>query len=247
MSKIDEYRTLLRTRPDWDQLLLDLSGLPGPRGNLELAQAVADEGNRQLFYRYLDFTPEKAPTGTQEEYLAFCGVLGLGTLLPGEGETDLKTLRPFASDPRWRVREAVAMALQRWGARDMPALLAALEDWSHGNPFEQRAVAAALCEPALLRDSSVAEQTLRLLDSITAGLAASTDRKSEATRVLRQGLAYCWSVAVAALPSTGRPLMEKWAGVDDPDVRWLLKQNLAKKRLIRIDPAWVEEMKARLQ
>ena len=40
------------------------------------------------------------------------------------GNPPLQALRPLASDPRWRIREAVAMALQRWGDADMPALLA---------------------------------------------------------------------------------------------------------------------------
>ena len=50
----------------------------------------------------------------------------------------LQTLRTLASDPRWRIREAVAMALQRWGDADMAGLLAAMADWAAGNPLEQR-------------------------------------------------------------------------------------------------------------
>ena len=42
------------------------------------------------------------------------------------------------------------MALQRWGDADMAGLLAAMTDWAAGNPLEQRAAAAALCEPRLL-------------------------------------------------------------------------------------------------
>ena len=42
------------------------------------------------------------------------------------------------------------MALQRWGDADMDGLLAAMTDWAAGNPWEQRAAAAALCEPRLL-------------------------------------------------------------------------------------------------
>ncbi len=53
MSKRDAYRAILREMPDWDSYLLRESGLPGPRGNLELAQAVADVGDRPRFERYL--------------------------------------------------------------------------------------------------------------------------------------------------------------------------------------------------
>ena len=123
MSKADEYRETLRTLEDWDSFLLKESGLPGPRGNLELAQAVADEGGEELFERYLSFDPGKAPVNSPHEFLAFCGVVGLGRLL-AEGKMEvLKTLRPYASDPRWRIREGVAMALQHLGQVDMDSLL----------------------------------------------------------------------------------------------------------------------------
>ena len=51
MSKIDQYRAVLRTLVDWEPFLRAESGLPGPRGNLELAAAVALEGHEALFRR----------------------------------------------------------------------------------------------------------------------------------------------------------------------------------------------------
>jgi hypothetical protein len=59
----------------------------------------------------------------------------------------LKQLRQFASDSRWRIREAVAMALQRVGDINIEFLLQEMEEWSKGNLFEKRAAIAALCEP----------------------------------------------------------------------------------------------------
>lgn len=81
MSKKQQYRTQLRALKDWDAFLLQESGLPGPRGKIELGQAVADEGSLELFQRLLTFTAEKAPVNTPEEFLAFFGILGLGRLL----------------------------------------------------------------------------------------------------------------------------------------------------------------------
>jgi hypothetical protein len=43
-------------------------------------------------------------------------------------------LRTLAADPRWRIREGVAMALQRWGDADMDGLLAEMAVWATGNP-----------------------------------------------------------------------------------------------------------------
>ena len=125
MTKADEYRAILHDLDQWDAYLLKQSGLPGPRGNLELAQVVADEGNRQLFEGYIGYTAAEAPTNSPYEFLTFCGVVGLGRLLAEGDHSLLKILRRCASDPRWRIREAVAMALQRLGDVDMERLITA--------------------------------------------------------------------------------------------------------------------------
>lgn len=246
MKKVDVYRTRLRSLDFWDDMLLRESGLPGPRGNLELAKAAALEGSRQHFTRWLAYTPEKAPTNTPEEFLAFCGALGLGKLIC-LGETDwFAELRRLANDPRWRTREAVAMALQMVGVWDMAMLLAELEGWLAGSFLEQRAVAAGLCEPALLRDATVCRRVLGILDDITAGVAQSGDRKNDSFRTLRQALGYCWSVAVAALPDEGMKALERWVDQPDPDVRWILRENLKKNRLARLDRQWTAVMLGRI-
>jgi hypothetical protein len=246
MSRIDTYRQTLRSIDDWEPYLLAESGLPGPRGNIELAQAVADEGDEPCFLHLLSFDAVSAPTNTPQEFLAFCGVIGLGRLV-AEGRRDLlPALRHHANDPRWRMREGVAMALQRWGRVDMAGLLTEMDLWSRGSLLEQRAAAAALCEPALLGDAADAEYTLQILDAITQGVEQAEDRRSDAFQALRKGLAYCWSVAVAANPEAGEPLMERWLMCNDRDVRWIMRQNLAKQRLVRIDSVWTAKWLARL-
>jgi hypothetical protein len=70
------------------------------------------------------------------------------------------------------------------------------------------------------------------------------DRKSDDFKVLRKGLGYCWSVAVAALPEAGKPLLEKWLTSEDKDVLWIMRENLKKDRLSRVDAAWVEKWRA---
>jgi hypothetical protein len=85
-----------------------------------------------------------------------------------------------------------------------------------------------------------------ILDGITSSLHSADDRRSEEFKILRKGLAYCWSVAVAAHPQAGRAAMEAWFACDDRDVRWIMKQNLRKKRLERMDAAWVTRSKEQL-
>jgi hypothetical protein len=241
MGKIEEYRQHLRSLKDWEPYLLEHSGLPGPRGNLELAQAAADVGSRDQFEAFLAYIAEIAPTNDPHEFLAFCGVVGLGRLVAEGDRSRLPEIRRHASDPRWRLREGVAMALQRWGRADMAALLEEMKIWSRGIFLEQRAAAAALCEPDLLGEADDVRRVLDVLDAITASMAEAQDRKSEGFKALRKGMAYCWSVAAAALPAEGKTAMQRWFGSDDPDVRWVMKENLKKKRLERMDAEWVAE------
>lgn len=244
--KKDVYREKLRALDHWDSYLLEESGLPGPRGNIELAQAVAGEGDLALFQRYVGYTAVTAPTNSPYEFLAFCGVVGLGRLL-AEGHTDLlPVLRIHASDPRWRIREAVAMALQRLGDVNIDQLIAAMQEWSQGTPLEQRAAAAALCEPRLLDRPDHARAVLQILDGITATIEQVTDRRGDDFRALRKGLGYCWSVAAVALPAEGKRLMEKWLISDDKDIQWIMRENLKKTRLARMDAAWVERWRLRM-
>jgi hypothetical protein len=238
-AKSNLYRERLSTLENWDDFLLQESGLPGPRGNLELAQVVADLGSLAQFEHFISFNAQSAPTNDPHEFLAFCGVVGLGRLI-AEGQTSLiYQVRPFASDSRWRLREATAMALQHIGVQNMPLLLEITHSWALGNWYEKRAAVAALAEPVLLQDPEVIHQALDLFDQVTAALLLATDRKAEDFRVLRQGLGYAWSVVVAADPDVGKPYLEKWLVNPDVEVRWIMHENLKKKRLERIDPGWV--------
>jgi len=247
MAKKEEYKLILHGLSNWDAYLLMESGLPGPRGNIELAQVVADEGDRQLFERYIAYTAEKAPVNSPYEFLAFCGIVGLGRLL-ADGDIELlKTIRLFASDSRWRIREGVAMALQRWGDVNMEQLIEAMREWSNGNPFEQRAAAAGLCEPRLLGEVQHAYSVLGVLDQITSSIKQKKDRRSEGFLALRKGLGYCWGVAVVALPPEGKALMEKWSTDSDGDIRWIMKENLKKRRLVRMDADWVMQWHGKIQ
>ena len=236
MSKVEEYRQTLRTLSDWDSFLMKNSGLPGPRGNLELAHAVAQEGNQKQFEHFLTYHAEE---NTPEVFVFFCGVIGLGKLAANQPEL-FNRLREYASDPRWRIREAVATGLQLSGDQDMDLLVREMKKWIKGNWYEKRAVAAALAEPRLLKQPKHAKQVLQILDKITASMETDDKFKDESFKVLRQGMGYCWSVAVAASPEAGKPMMEKWLTSEDKDIRWVMKENLKKNRLVKMDAAWVK-------
>jgi hypothetical protein len=125
----------------------------------------------------------------------------------------------------------------------MERLIREMEAWSWGSLLEKRAAAAALCEPCLLGNERRAEKVLQILDEITDSLGAVEERKSKNYKALRKGLGYCWSVAVVANPGVGKPFMEKWMGSSDKDIVWIMKENLKKKRLARMDAEWVGDCK----
>jgi hypothetical protein len=252
MTRTDEYREALESAADREAYLLAHSGLPGPRGNLELARVAAVVCPTSELRHWAGLGPDEAPTGTAEEFLAFCGALGLGRpLVKGDGRA-LDELRRHASDPRWRIREAVAMALQHWGEVDFTALATAMHEWAHGSSLERRAAAAALCEPALLTTTERVGQALAVLAEATTGIAeaGADERRSEEFRALRKGLGYCWSVAVAAAPGVGRPafeeLVERARASDDRDLAWVARENLRKRRLERLDRGWIARLLERL-
>ncbi len=104
-----------------------------------------------------------------------------------------------------------------------------------GNPYERRAVVAALCEPVLLRDPRWVVKILSIMDWITSSIIEEVDRRSDSFKALRKGLSHGWSVVAAARPDIGKARMEKWIEVEDRDIRWIMKQNLMRKRLVRME------------
>jgi hypothetical protein len=244
MTSSSEYSEILKTLVDWKPYLLQSSGLPGPRGNLELAHAVARVGKRSHFEHLLSFAPVQ--TNTPQEFLVFCGVLGLGKLIAEGDLTQLPRLRVYASDHSWRVREAAATALQLVGDRDKSVWLQAAAAWCQGSWLEKRAAAAALAEPRLLKAPEDAARALEIIQAITLAMAGAEQRDGDEFKILRQAMGYCWSVVTAARPFEGKKLMEAWCASDDKDIIWVMRENLKKNRLFKLDPAWVKTWQEKL-
>jgi hypothetical protein len=228
MTKVDRYRRELADIPDWLPYLTENSNLPGPRGILELVAACGEEA-----------TEERAEglVATGDEFATVCGLVALGRLFGEGGERHLPVLHSHASDDRWRVREGVAMALQRAADDDPARAFAVCEVWAgDSDPLVRRAAVAAVCEPRLLRDTSYARRALAILTKVTGDLADSPPegRRNPEVRTLRQALGYAWSVAVAALPEEGLPAFQSLESSTDADVAWVCRENRKKARLKRL-------------
>ncbi len=221
-GRVQHYRSeLKKRRGEWESYLKANSGLPGPRANLELVEAVTEEADADLLWRL---------SASSDEFLALCGSAGLGRLVATD-PTVLPWLKELSEDPRWRVREGVAIALQRFGRADMPGLITEMEAWSKAGQLVQRAAVAAVCEPPLLKKPDEVKRVLQILDHVTRSMAATHERKHEGFVALRKTMGYGWSVAAAANPEAARPLLEKWLRSSDPDIAWVMKSNLGKARM----------------
>jgi hypothetical protein len=231
------------------EYLTSNSNLPGPRGNLELAEAFADvvaayaeresEKLWRLCLKLTQFSLIEAPVNNPKEFLVFCGARGVGAL--GASQTffqkAISRLEELAADTRWRIREGVAMAIQSMIGKQFQKTLMEIEGWiATGNWLVMRAVAAGVAEPPLLKDKHTAESAFELHKKIFAKIAVAKERKSDEFKTLRQGLGYSLSVVVCAVPKEGFEYMRQLAGTQDADILWIVKENLKKNRLLKNFP-----------
>ncbi len=249
-----------QNRPD--SLVSYLTGhsdLPGPRLNLTLVTAFAKEIARRvtapdppverieaLLDGWAALPLTAAPANDPREILPACAVRSYGQVAvvrPDWWQDEIAKLYRAASDPRWRVREIVATALQAMLAADWARTYAALRTWVAGeNPLSVRAAAAAVAEPPLLTSRARGEAALAIQAAAVEWLAdcPPAARRDEAVRILRQALGYTLSVAVAAVPEAGFPVLARLATSMDPDLQWIVRENLKKTRLHR----WPDQIAA---
>jgi hypothetical protein len=226
--------------------IISNSNLPGRRANLELAGAFPDalvkiaqkESQKcwSLCMSMLELTAEEAPVNTPEEFVPFCGAVGIGAMgsaHPAFFDPAIVMLRGLAKDSRWRMREAVRMGLQKLAETCAHETLTTMEAWiDEGDWLEMRAVAAAVAMPSLLENEEMARWALSLHSEIFSRVIVAQDRKSEPFRVMRKALGYTLSVVVRAHPREGFQFMTKQIESQDEDINWLLRENLKKKRLV---------------
>jgi hypothetical protein len=234
------------------------SHLPGPRGNLELAWQFADavrglatsdaaDAAWHVAAGLASIGAAEAPTSDPGEFLAFCGTVASAAFAADSARRPAvwEVIRRAAEDPRWRLREAAAQAIQRALPLDPHGTQAVLTGWARdGSWLRCRAVVAGLADPPLLHDEALAAEALALHEVVLARFASAPDRHDPGYRVLRQGLGYTLSVVVAAAPDPGFALLRGLAEKNDRDLAWVLRSNLGKGRLARAHPAEVEAVRS---
>jgi hypothetical protein len=228
--------------------LRDQSRLPGVRANLELAQdfshllsflAPAFYRETRTLLSHLVRDEEKVVSNSPGEFVFMCGVLASGACvaeIPEWREEVFSQLTQYARSLSPRVREVTALALQKLlvAAPDetFPMLMDLLDQ---GDCLQLRACVTAISEPALLHSIEFIEVALVMQRVAIESLHAlpPTERKRADVRILRQALGYTLSVVTAARPNDGFALMCEIATWNDPDINWILRENLKKRRLAK--------------
>lgn len=248
-----------------EDYLIDYSNLPGRRANLELIGAFADEirtlctapelslnhsyvAMEWLLWELINRYPPAVFGGDPDSPLQMpqlCGLVGFGEWAAAfqHIEAGISTLLHLADSPLWRVREGAALGLQRILAAQWPGTIRRLRRRTvDATPYEWRAVVAGIAEPILLTDW---RRVLDALDLHYEALAylrrlPADTRPTAPVRTFRQALGYTISVITAAGPNAGFAQMLAWAAWNDPDVEWVLRENLKKNRLHK----WPDQVKA---
>jgi len=239
------------------------SSLAGPRTNQDLTEAfaravrefaAADPEDRRILMdlcvELACISPEDAPTDDPHEFLSVCGVRGIaamGTISPGCVKAALRKLAESADDPRWRIRDAVAIGLKDLLARHRDVTVSELNGWVEGGSWSaMKTVAAGVADADLLREPDLAEAALRLHRKIMIRVYTAGERESEDFHALRKTLGCTLSRVVAALPSSGFEYLQQVSTLDDQEIRWIVRENLKDNHLAGHYPETVRHIQAQI-
>lgn len=220
------------------------SGLPGPRANMALANAFATDlaarGKKadELAFAMATMPPSRAPGATEREFLPVCGVIAVGARAAAD-----KALRPkalavlhdAAEDLRFRVRDAVPIALARMGAKMGDELAYDLETWMDGY-FQATAAILALEMPEFL---AALKLEYGVINRIHEAFAMACDAPRSAARypgfkALMEALGH---VPAGVSQKFGIHVVDRlvmWSEVQIPEMREIIRKNLRDKRLQRM-------------
>lgn len=220
------------------------SGLPGPRANLnlalEFAQTCAHAGASAdaLVYAMANEPPTELRGEAAKEFLAMCGVLAIAARAQVEPKLRDKALELFeekADDPRFRVRDAVPLALSMLGTKMHADLAERALPWMD-RYFHAAAVLRALTDRTWLETfgQKEGELPIRLVDQAfhLAANAPRSDARYPGHKALVEVLAYAPKAFAKRFGMAMFDQMAEWAPtVKMPDLRDAILANLDDSQL----------------
>lgn len=235
------------------------SGLPGVRANATIVLAFASQaatrgkGADALIRAMATLHPDRAPGGTELEFLPMCGVAALGARATSEAENTkkvrqvLELLEASAEDLRFRVRDEVPRALSRLGAARGEALLDDLKGWMDGF-FQAAAVLIAVTDNGWLSTLKSAGTVVARMDEAWE-LARGADRAAErypGYKALVDALGVTPGVLAARFGAPVFDRLEAWSNVKEPMLRAAIVRSVSGTRLDKRFPSDVARVHAAL-
>jgi hypothetical protein len=218
--------------------LEDNSSLPGRRANLELAKAftnVVEELSTnhhasltELINGFCSINSIDAPTNTSKEFIPFCGTWALG-IVGCKDEQNFKHSMVMLN----RMAKDSSQILDEW---------IKMESW-----LVYRAIAAGLASPSTLQDRTIAIKALDLHKKVLETILSNPNNRNEDFKILRKGLAYTLSVIIVEVPDEGFTYLKSLTKTQDKDIRWIIKENMKKNRLVKAYKAEVQQVQALLK
>lgn len=240
---MDDQKTIQELRKEWDGLkkshselgkfLSERSGLPGLM-NMNLALEAADltsnlKGARRMADKWLM---------SGNEYLGVVAILLLGRIIehsPDDRENALPILEYAVINKRWRLREAVVLALRRIAASNPKLAASIISQWTAGEyPIMYAVSLEALSDKALLKKQPALLKSLRSLSiKAMAEVSFHPREDGEPMRLLKERLGE--SNAILAMHDAETfGLMKEWAKT--PVLRPIIKASLSDKKIRRKYP-----------
>ena len=240
--------------------LLQNSNLPGKRGNIELAFSFGDfieeiyaSEKSRCFQYCLDLISEYDENKNEygnEEFLPFCAIIALGRIAKNNTNKQdeiLVLLKGNAKDERWRIREAVAMALQDLLDVYPSKIIDELKKWiSEKNYLIHRAIVAGLAEPRFMKNEDIAKVSFEIHKHIIRIVEDEKDVKDKDFNVLVKGLCYTLSVIITGIQDDGFDYLEELANKKNPVVKKIVRENLKKNRLKLLNENKVSALQEKL-
>jgi hypothetical protein len=224
--------------------LKENSRLPGPRANLELLYQFIENATDTEIDNCMSIA-DSITLNSPSEFVLFCGVAALikkTAILHGTVDIDLTK---YSNHESWRIRESVCFGFQ-WAKPYLTPdeMMENLSKLKNGTALDKRAYFATLCDPILLNDYVRPSDVLADLLEITVECFNMSEKLDSDMTVLRKALGYCWSVAICADETLGKQTFDKLLNYSDSKhILWIVKENLKKNRLIKLDTDWVERLK----
>jgi hypothetical protein len=247
------FKDAIAGRPERLYVLLsNTSGLPGTRVNMVLAQAFAvdcvgaGKASDKLVIEMCNLDAERAPGDTGWEFLPVCGVIALGARAatdpaPALRKKALLILHALAEDFRFRVREAVPIALGRLGAVMGDALVHEFAGWTDGF-FQGAAALNAMAQPNFLPVIDDAEAALARLDE--AYLLAKKAPRSASRYPGFKALVDALALAPATMATRfGVPVFDHLASWSDTQIKELRAAVEAAVRSPKLASRYADEVK----